>query len=83
MTTKTMNISLPETMKTFVEERLELDGYGSVSEYVRDLIRDDQKKREETKLERLLLERLESTADFSIEEVKGELAKRIGKRKKG
>jgi antitoxin ParD1/3/4 len=60
MTTKTMNISLPDTMKTFIEERIETDGYGTVSEYVRDLIRDDQKRREEAKLERLLLEGLES-----------------------
>jgi antitoxin ParD1/3/4 len=78
----TMNISLPEAMKTFVEERIERDGYGSVSEYVRDLIREDQKKKEEEKLEKLLLARLESTADFSIEDVKGELTKRINKRKK-
>lgn len=77
----TMNISLPDTMKTFVEERLENNGYGSASEYVRDLIREDQKRREEEKLERLLLARLESTAEFSIEEVRDELSKRINKRK--
>lgn len=82
MTTKTMNISLPDAMKTFVEERLETDGYGTVSEYVRDLIRDDQKKREEAKLERLLLARLESKTDFSIEEVKAELGKRLNKGKR-
>lgn len=77
----TMNISLPETMKTFVEERMQNNGYGSVSEYVRDLIREDQKKREEEKLERLLLSRLESEEEFSFAEVKAEFAKRTGKRK--
>ena len=83
MTTKTMNISLPETMKVFVEERIETDGYGTVSEYVRDLIRADQKKREAAKLERLLLSRLQSdNSDFSIKEVKTELAKRLNKGKK-
>lgn len=77
MTTKTMNISLPETMKVFVEERIETDGYGTVSEYVRDLIREDQKKREEEKLEKLLLSRLQSNeAEFSNKDVKAELAKR-------
>ena len=80
MTTKTMNISLPETMKIFVEERIETDGYGTVSEYVRDLIREDQKKREEEKLEKLLLARLQSNeAEFSIKDVKAELAKRRSK----
>ncbi len=78
----TMNISLPETMKTFVEERLTSDGYGTASEYVRELIREDQKKREEEKLERLLLSRLESESEFTIEEVRAELGKRLDKRKK-
>jgi antitoxin ParD1/3/4 len=78
----TMNISLPETMKTFVEERLTSDGYGTASEYVRELIREDQKKREEEKLEKLLLARLESESEFTIEEVRAELGKRLNKRKK-
>jgi len=69
-----MNISLPDTMKTFVEERLEMDGYGTVSEYVRELIREDQKKREQEKLERLLLARLQSDdTGFSIADVRAEL----------
>lgn len=75
----TMNISLPETMKTFVEERLTNDGYGTVSEYVRELIREDQKRREEEKLGKLLLARLESESDFTIEEVRAELGKRLNK----
>ncbi len=54
-TTTTMNVSLPETMKSFVEERLESDGYGTASEYIRDLIRADQKRRAETQLETLTL----------------------------
>ncbi len=80
-TTTTMNISLPETMKTFVEERLVSDGYGTASEYVRELIREDQKKRGEEQLEKLLLSRLQGESEFSIEEVRAELAKRLKKRK--
>ncbi|MBG9386668.1 type II toxin-antitoxin system ParD family antitoxin [Caenimonas aquaedulcis] len=38
----TMNISLPETMKAFVDEQVETRGYGTSSEYVRELIRKDQ-----------------------------------------
>ncbi len=38
----TMNISLPETMKSFVDEQVSRRGYGTSSEYVRDLIRKDQ-----------------------------------------
>lgn len=38
----TMNISLPEALKTFVDEQVAGRGYGTSSEYVRDLIRRDQ-----------------------------------------
>jgi antitoxin ParD1/3/4 len=38
----TMNISLPETMKAFVDEQVSERGYGTSSEYVRELIRKDQ-----------------------------------------
>lgn len=38
----TMNISLPETLKTFVDEQVRQRGYGTSSEYVRELIRKDQ-----------------------------------------
>jgi putative addiction module CopG family antidote len=38
----TMNVSLPDELKIFVDERVSHDGYGSTSEYVRDLIRRDR-----------------------------------------
>jgi antitoxin ParD1/3/4 len=38
----TMNISLPETLKTFVDLQVSQRGYGTSSEYVRELIRKDQ-----------------------------------------
>lgn len=37
-----MNISLPETLKTFVDLQVSQRGYGTSSEYVRELIRKDQ-----------------------------------------
>ena len=79
MATTTMNISLPDTMRSFVEERLETDGFGSASEYVRDLIRADQKRQEELKLEKLLLKRLSSKGkSLDLDDVRNELAKRRG-----
>ncbi len=83
MATTTMNISLPDTMKAFIDERLGGDGYGTASEYVRELIRADQKRREEQKLERLLLDRLQSGTEieFDIADVRAELSKRLGKKK--
>ncbi len=38
----TMNVSLPEVLRTFVDEQVEDGRYGSTSEYVRELIRRDQ-----------------------------------------
>jgi antitoxin ParD1/3/4 len=38
----TMNISLPDSLKSFVDEQVDQRGYGSSSEYVRELIRKDQ-----------------------------------------
>jgi antitoxin ParD1/3/4 len=37
-----MNISLPDTLKSFVDEQVNQGSYGSSSEYVRELIRKDQ-----------------------------------------
>jgi antitoxin ParD1/3/4 len=49
----TMNISIPAALKTFVDEQVSQRGYGTSSEYVRELIRKDQDRRQ---LHSLLLE---------------------------
>jgi antitoxin ParD1/3/4 len=41
-TMSTMNISLPDSLKDFVDEQVNQRGYGTSSEYVRELIRKDQ-----------------------------------------
>jgi antitoxin ParD1/3/4 len=40
----TMNISLPESLKSFVDKQVSGRGYGTSSEYVRELIRQDQNR---------------------------------------
>ena len=54
-----MNISLPEPLKQFVDEQIASGRYGSASEYVRELIRGDEKRKAAERLEALLLEGLE------------------------
>jgi antitoxin ParD1/3/4 len=49
----TMNISLPESLKAFVDEQVAGRGYGTSSEYMRDLIRQDQDRQ---KLRQMLLD---------------------------
>ena len=51
----TLNISMPDEMRAFIEARVSTGEYQSASDYLRDLIRHD---REQT--ERLLVEGLES-----------------------
>lgn len=58
----TMNISLPDEMKAFVEAQMAAEGYASASEYLRNLIRDDQKRRAKQELEAKLLEGLQGPA---------------------
>ena len=54
----TMNVSLPETLKSFVDEQVNQRGYGTSSEYVRELIRRDQSRQQ---LRNLLLVGASST----------------------
>ena len=49
----TMNISLPDALKSFVDEQVSARGYGTSSEYVRELIRRDRGRQ---RLRTLLLE---------------------------
>lgn len=51
----TLNISMPDEMRAFIEARVRMGEYQSASDYLRDLIRHD---REET--DRLLVEGVES-----------------------
>lgn len=53
----TMNISLPDSLREFVDEQVAQGGYGTSNEYVRELIRLDQ---ERLRLRALLIEGAES-----------------------
>ena len=47
MARTTINISLPESMRIFVDGRVSDADYGSVSEYFRELVRMDQRRERE------------------------------------
>ena len=57
---RTVTISLPESLKSFVEEQVARKGYGNVSEYFRTLLREAQAREADAKLAALLLEGLGS-----------------------
>jgi antitoxin ParD1/3/4 len=56
----TVTISLPETLRVFIDEQVATKGYGNVSEYFRSLLRAAQEREETERLEALLLEGLAS-----------------------
>ena len=47
MTMASMNVSVPDPMRDWVQRRIDSGQYASVSDYVRDLIRRDQTQAEE------------------------------------
>ena len=55
---QSMNISLPGPLKQFVDGQIAQGRYSSASEYVRELIRADEKCKAEERLDTLLLEGL-------------------------
>ncbi|WP_375470787.1 type II toxin-antitoxin system ParD family antitoxin [uncultured Nostoc sp.] len=61
-----INISLPESMKAFVEEQVTEGGYGSVSEYLQELIVQDQKRKMQEHIEELLIAGLESGETIEV-----------------
>ncbi len=83
----TVTISLPESLKEFIEREVQTKGYGNVSEYVRSLLREAQEKASDSKLEALLLAGLESGDDIPLSqkfwrELKAEARQRLVKKKR-
>ena len=62
----TVTISLPESLKAFIDRQLATKGYGNVSEYFRSLLREAQKEEEDARLEELLLEGLAGGGDIPV-----------------
>jgi antitoxin ParD1/3/4 len=83
---QTMNTSLPDPLKEFVDHQIAEGRYSSVSEYIRDLIRGDEKHQAAERLEALLLEGLEgeeselTRQDFN--DIRKEALRQIKRRKK-
>lgn len=71
-----INVSLPGTIKEFVNAEVSAGGFGTPSEYVVSLIREAQKRKAQERLESLLLEGLESESremrDGEWEEIRRE-----------
>ena len=67
----TMNVSLPDAMKDWVEAQARSGRYGNASDYVRDLIRHDQEHKDKiAHMQTLVDEALESgISDKSLTDI--------------
>ncbi|MET1255733.1 type II toxin-antitoxin system ParD family antitoxin [Aliikangiella maris] len=64
----TMNISLPDPMRDWVEQQIQGGRYSNNSDYVRDLIRRDQELRDKTlALQQAITKGLESGLDGKLD----------------
>lgn len=82
----TMNISLPESLRAWVDEQVEKGGYGSASEYVRHLLREERKRVTQEKLEEILTEGINSPSvtmtDADWEALKARVRERAMKKRR-
>ena len=55
-----MSFALPEPLRAYIDERVRSGQYGNTSEYLRDLIRRDQREQAALRLQGLIADGLES-----------------------
>lgn len=85
MSLSTLNISLPDSMRTFIEEQVSRGGFGTASEYIRALVREAQRRDAEDRLETKLLEALAEPAQEMTParwEALRDQAKQVAKRRR-
>jgi antitoxin ParD1/3/4 len=80
----TMNISLPDPMKAWVEEQAKSGRYANTSDVVRDLIRREQVKADKiANMQRLIDEgRASGISDMTMADIRAEALSRIAARRK-
>jgi antitoxin ParD1/3/4 len=65
-----LNISLPETLKTYVEGQVASGDWGTPSEYIRELIRQDKERRLATLEQSLLAAAKGRTIEIPLAEIR-------------
>jgi len=75
----TMNVSLPDAMKTWVEDRTRSGRYSNASDYVRDLIRRDQDRAEKIAKMQALIDEASASGEGqrSMEQIEQEAQARL------
>jgi antitoxin ParD1/3/4 len=56
----TMNVSLPAPLKSWVEEQVSRRGFGTASEFIRQVLREEQLREAKLRIDAALIEGIES-----------------------
>ena len=64
----TLNLSLPQSLQDYIDERIMERGSGAAQDYVVDLIREDQVRHAQQHLETLIDEAIDSGEPFEVTE---------------
>ncbi len=83
-----VNISLPTKQRHFIERKVANGRYSTLSEYFRELVRQDEQREAEARLESLLMQALESGEPTPMtrkdwDDVRKEVKRRAEQRNKG
>ena len=78
-----MSFALPDTLRTYIEQRVRSGPYGNTSEYLRELVRRDQEEQAKKRLRELIEDGLQSGPDRELTDAFAtELKKRaLGRRR--
>jgi antitoxin ParD1/3/4 len=74
----TIQISLPESMKLFIEKQSRAEGFGTVSEYIWSVIRELQRLAAQNGLEELLLAGVRSPTQRGTDHFWNDLETKVG-----
>jgi antitoxin ParD1/3/4 len=79
-----MNISLPAALRQWVEDQVETRGFGTASEFVRDMIRREREKAVRAKIDETLIEAMRSPmtemTDKDWDDIRNEARRRARKK---
>ena len=71
-----LNISMPDELRRFVTKRTKETNHATPTEYIRSLVREDQKRAQQERMEQLLIAGLDSGKPMPVRNVREYFAKK-------
>lgn len=61
------NVSLPPSLREWVDSQVETGGYGTASEFIRDILRQARARQAQTRIDSMLMEAVESKEEVEMD----------------